>query len=179
MFDRCQIVLIVLTSLALRSQVIAASVWDGGGSDNNWSTAQNWTSNVAPTNDGTADVVMDGTTRLTPNIDVPWNVNSLTFSTNSGSFALGGGPLTVGAGGITNQNQISYGPGPSLGCQIALGADQTWNTGQGNFEVPSSGSVDTRGHALTITGTGMDILGTVGGSGSLVVSVSGLVASYG
>ena len=73
----------------------AGETWDGNGGDNDWSTANNWTPNGAPSNDGTANIVMAGTNRLTPRVDVDWDVSSLVFSNTAGGFSISGGQRRV------------------------------------------------------------------------------------
>jgi hypothetical protein len=76
----------------------ATFTWDGGGSNDSWSTAGNWNPNGAPANNGTAEIVLSGTTRLTPNVDTPWSIRDLEFALiagGTGSFVLSGSPLTI------------------------------------------------------------------------------------
>src|SRR5215471_13358268 len=58
----------------------ATLTWDGGGANDNWTTAANWVGDVAP-NPGD-DLVFAGTVRLTPNNNFPTNTpfHSLAFS---------------------------------------------------------------------------------------------------
>src|SRR5262245_25659001 len=50
----------------------AVATWDGGGSDNNWTTAANWAGDVAPTpNAGDILVFPAGAGRLTTTNDFP------------------------------------------------------------------------------------------------------------
>ncbi|MGA2066342.1 MAG: autotransporter-associated beta strand repeat-containing protein [Thermoguttaceae bacterium] len=167
-------------ALLIPSTILVAApatfVWNGGGGDSNWSTPQNWNPAGAPANDGTADVQMAGSTRPSPNVDAPWNIDSLTFSSGCAAFTLSGGPLTVGPGGIVNQSSAAQ----TLSAPIVLGADQTWNSGSGGLF--SNGTVNTNGYALSfVGGNGVVLNGSVTGCGSLVVSTSGsgVVCAYG
>src|SRR5262249_8872277 len=81
-----------------------AQVWDGGGADNNWSTITNWNPNAAPANNGTDRIIFSGSTRLTPNVDVNWDVLGIIFSNNASAFTLSGNQLTIRAVGITNNS---------------------------------------------------------------------------
>jgi fibronectin-binding autotransporter adhesin len=140
--------------------------WSGAGTDGNWSTAQNWVFQVAPPNDGTADIIMTHPVQLSNTVDVPWSIDSLTFGLNGGDFSIAGSTLTIGAGGIVNSGSFQ----PSLSAPIVLSANQTWNAGtRSGANLGISGPIDTNGYGLTFTGT--DILsldGTVTGSGSLI-----------
>jgi hypothetical protein len=117
----------------------AGETWDGGGANNNWTTAANWNSDglgrdSAPPNDGTADIVMAGTTRLTPRVDVDWDINSLTFNSTAGGFSISGDlgvSLGIGAGGIENndtQLQILLLP-------INLSESQNWKAAAGQLSI--------------------------------------------
>src|SRR2546426_858062 len=78
---------------AVLSVRAATYTWNGGGGDNNWSTSLNWSGAIAPANDGTAAIVLAGTNQLTANVDVAWDIRSLTFSNNAGAFVLAGSTL--------------------------------------------------------------------------------------
>ena len=100
-----------------------AQTWDGGGSNNNWTTGNNWNPNGAPVNNGTANVNFAGTTRLTPIVDSNRNVNSVTFDSNAGQFVIGGTrTLTINGGGITSNAAGTQ----TINARISLGANQTW-----------------------------------------------------
>lgn len=84
-------------------------LWDGGGTDNNWSTAANWNPDTsAPASASDTIVQLDGTVRLSPTQDVaaPFILNRLEFNNGSSSgmkspFTLGGSPLQFVADGAT------------------------------------------------------------------------------
>src|SRR5438093_2390056 len=61
----------------------AGTTWDGGGANNDWSTANNWNPNGVPATNGTAAIVFTGGTRLTPNLNLDWSISSLTFSAST------------------------------------------------------------------------------------------------
>ena len=96
-----------------------------------------------PDNDGTADIRMAGTTRLTPRVDVDWDIDSLTFNNTAGAFSISGDPgvsLGIGAGGITNNDaQLQL-----LLLPIALNASQTWNAAAGPLSIGNT----VAGHPL-------------------------------
>lgn len=73
----------------------ATFTWDGGGVDNDWTTANNWNPNGVPVNNGTAAIHFAGTTRLLPNADVAWNLGSITFDFGAGAYSVGGSTLTL------------------------------------------------------------------------------------
>ena len=137
---------------ALASMVQSATfVWDGGGSNNNFTTASNWVGNSAsPFNyppASTADaLVFAGATQLAPNNDTASGETNgqtaftLTFAADAGAFVLGGNKLTLGS---------TTGAGGSGG-SISNGSAQTQTI---NCEVaPRSGTILAQGGNLVFNG---------------------------
>jgi autotransporter-associated beta strand protein len=166
---------LVLVGLACASAE-AGETWDGGGSNDYWTTGANWNGigfpplQLPPPNNGAANIVMPAVTGLvqTPIVDVPYSINSLTFNADSGSgrfVILCAEQLTIGAGGITNYDadmQSVIGP-------VMLSAHQTWaaeGTGRMQFD-----SVNLNGRGLTLLPTNgpIDMIGSLSGSGHLVI----------
>src|SRR2546421_7900745 len=74
--------------------------WSGLGLDNNWSTGANWVSaETGPVNDGSALIIFAGRRRLTPTVDLPWSIASLSFGGTADLFTIGGSPLTINSVG--------------------------------------------------------------------------------
>ena len=75
---------------------IPPKVWDGGGANNNWNTANNWGFNETPKAYDT--LVFAGNTRLTPNnnFTAGTQYSGLAFSNNAGAFVIGGNTLNLG-----------------------------------------------------------------------------------
>ena len=113
---------LALAASLLPTSVASAQTWDGGGANNNWTTANNWNPNGAPLNNGTANVTFSGNTRLTPNANGSKNINGLTFSGAAGAFVLRGSPLTINSGGILSSATVAE----TINNNIVLGANQTW-----------------------------------------------------
>jgi autotransporter-associated beta strand protein len=67
----------------------AFTTWDGGGTNNNWSTAANWVDDLGPVSSSTLRLAFDGTTRLTPSLNGNYNINTLRFNSTAGAFTLG------------------------------------------------------------------------------------------
>src|SRR5690242_16215985 len=87
--------------------VAATWTWTGGAGNDHWTNTPNWSPVSRPASDGTADVIFAGTSRLTPDMNANWNINSLSFDTTAGGFELGSSTastLTLGAGGITDSS---------------------------------------------------------------------------
>jgi hypothetical protein len=81
----------------------ATYTWDGGGSDSNWSTAENWNPNGVPASTGA--VLFDGTSTDNVTIDTNIRVLSITITsdytgtiTQSGAVMVGTGGLVLGGG---------------------------------------------------------------------------------
>ena len=87
----------------------ATFIWNGGG-DGNWSTGGNWNGGVAPANNGTAAIVLAGTTRLSPNVDAAWDISLLVFSNSAGAFVLGGSTLNIRNGSLNKFSPTWSGP---------------------------------------------------------------------
>jgi fibronectin-binding autotransporter adhesin len=133
---------------------VQTSIWTGLGSDDNWSTAHNWTGDIAPNTSGDS-VRFGGSTRTTPNMDNTYSVNSLVFdSTIGASFSItatAGKNLQIAtAAGITNGSTFDH----SIGADIAQGATAlVVNTGTGGKQITLSGDVEGTG-GYTVKGSG-------------------------
>jgi len=71
----------------------ATDVWSGAGADDNWSTAANWSLNRPP--DPGDDVIMAGTTRLTPVHDLAAGLALRSLHFNDGGFTLSGNSFSA------------------------------------------------------------------------------------
>ena len=135
----------------------ATFIWNGGGTNSNWSTVSNWSGGVVPTNNGTATIILAGTNRLAPNVDAAWDIGSLTFSNNAGAFILGGSALTIRSGGVTNNTAT----GQIINNAITLATNQTWTAVAGSLTF--NGNVNG--------GSGTNLLTLSGGFNSFITSV--------
>lgn len=82
-------------SMTFAASAQTTYTWTGGGSDDNWSTAGNW-SNGVPASSGNSVLVFSGSTRTSPNNNLgDWNlsVGRLEFASGSASFTSGQGWL--------------------------------------------------------------------------------------
>ncbi len=96
-----------IAGLLTTVSTLHAQTWDGGGANNSFTNAGNWNPNLAPVNDGTADIVFSGSVRPTPTVNIDYSVNSVAFDNVAVPFtinAAGGSTLTIGAGGIANNS---------------------------------------------------------------------------
>ncbi len=167
-----------IVALAMRQQAIAQT-WDGGGTTDNWSNAINWNLNVIPVNNGTADIILAGTTRLTPNVDLAWNIKSLIIDATAGTFVMGGSQLTIQAGGITVSDAI-FTSDATINNAILLGADQTWNTTVASADLIVNGAINTNAHLLTTSTIGdMTLAGIISGTGGIQKTNTGITTLSG
>src|SRR5258707_4717158 len=103
--------LIACTLIAAGGQLALGETWDGLGANNDFSTANNWTPVGAPANNGTADLIFDGSTRLSPNVNAPWSVNSISISPTAGGFTIEGStPTLCGRGPTGNHTPALHRP---------------------------------------------------------------------
>ncbi|MEN6494890.1 MAG: PEP-CTERM sorting domain-containing protein [Thermoguttaceae bacterium] len=91
----CTIAVLATAGAGIRGVQGASYTWDGGGPDNQWSTAQNWSADVAPANDGTATIYFGGTTRPQVNVNVDQSIQQLLFNTGAGPFTLSENPIAI------------------------------------------------------------------------------------
>ena len=127
--------------------------WDGGGGDNNWSTALNW-GGAAPGNPAAPDdLVFAGNTRVAPNVDAPWSgIQSIDFTGATAGFTLGGSAITfTGTGAVSNVTALSHTIGNDLiGGATALNVTQNAAANQLTF----GGTINlSAGGGLNITPT--------------------------
>lgn len=141
----------------------ATLVWNGGGGDDLWSTAANWSgtaftagdvlqfggsTRLAPVNDLAADTIIGGITFLN---DTNPNVSAFTLSGNR--VTLGGDIATSAGAGPTFNATIT----DTIGLDLLLNATRTItvaNSGDKTHNLTISGSVSDGGlgHGLTIAG---------------------------
>src|SRR5262249_13569156 len=118
----------------------ANAYWDGGGADNNWTTAANWLGDVAP-HPGDDLYFPFGAARQTNVNDFPAGTAFHSFDIED-SYNLTGSAVALSAG-LTN------GRTASMALPVILTADQTFFNGVGGrFNL--TGSIDLNGHALTL-----------------------------
>jgi autotransporter-associated beta strand protein len=140
--------------------------WNGAGSDNNWTTANNW-SGVNIT--GGDSLAFDGTTRLANNNNTTAGTtySNLTFNASAGAFVLSGNPITLpaGGGGIVNNSSTSV---ETVDLGVNFSANQTLNGGANGLIL---------GGGLTNNATGTTIVTTTLSGGGTLTNLFGIGAS--
>src|SRR3954451_24817497 len=99
----------VVIAAATAPTLAATWTWNGSQGNDHWTNTGNWTPASSVANDGTANVIFSGSTRLTPDMNANWSVSSVTFNNTASGFTLGSSTasiLTVGVGGITNSGSL-------------------------------------------------------------------------
>ncbi len=131
---------VVLTAVAPPTGV--TRTWTGDGSNDFWSTAQNWSPAGAPQN-GDALVFPSNTPRRT-NINDRSNLAVQSLTLSGGPFTLAGNPIAL-AGGLTVTGTILI--NHSVQFPISLTAPQTFAVGPQS--VTLTREIETNGMALT------------------------------
>ena len=152
--------------------VTTTEVWNGGGSDQNWSTNPNWVSGMAPELSGDS-LIFAGTVGTAPNMDNSYSVTGLAFSNNATSFNIGtanSSTLTLTANGIVNNSANAQ----TLNVPITMSGNQTFNAAAGNLTLAQG--LAKGGNLVTVKGAANTaISGPVSDSGSLFKQDSGLL----
>ncbi len=153
-----------------------AITWDGGGADNNWSTPENWDTDMIPT--AGDDVIFNGTSSKNSTIDTDFTITSLAievgyagtitgtsnnltiltgFTLSAGTFTAPSGTMSIDSdfihnGGTFNHNSgtVSFDGGPTTVTISAM--SETFN----NLTINKSGNPLNLGAGKTLI-----VLGTL------------------
>lgn len=93
---------VAMFAAALPAMAQITNTWNGGGADDNWSTAGNWSPGAPNAGDS---LIFDGSTRPTPNNDfsVGTGFGGIQFAPLASAFTLGGNGITF-AGLVENDS---------------------------------------------------------------------------
>jgi autotransporter-associated beta strand protein len=166
---------IILAGLAALNLCAADKTWTGGGTDNNWATADNW-GGVAPVDNADA-LIFAGTARInnTNTLTADWRFSALTFATNAGAFVLNGNRIrAIGAPmAFTNNSRNTQ--------TIKLNVDQmtrasVWDACAGDFIMHGAITGTAANSATSYSTVTKDGLGTLtlGGSNDFSAAAPGL-----
>jgi fibronectin-binding autotransporter adhesin len=147
----------------------ATVTWDGGGSNNNWSTDNNWNPNADP---AVSDVlIFTGGTRLTNNIDTGGGI-TLSYGTMffqhdaQGSFLIGGGTVTNRSNIFNNSDFLQQFTNTShillsSGTTAQFSAISNSLFFSGSFSLEMSGHLNFRARSTFTNWIKGDVTGTV------------------
>lgn len=149
------------------------TVWDGGGTDNNWTTAANWTGDIATAS--TYDVYFAGSTRLAPSNDfaAATSFKSINFNSGSGAFVTSGNSTTITGGSAAIAANNTSGT-------VTIGHPLIFGTAAPTISVASGGTlaisstIANGGYLITNSSVGTtSISGVISGTGGYTKSGAG------
>lgn len=154
-------------------------VWDGGGSDGNWQTANNWSNDTVPVPPDA--LAFAGTVRTSNNNDFTGaTFGGVVFNSNAGSFVLSGNALTL-SGGV--YNDCTNAQTMTMPLTLASGGG-LFSAGSGGLTV--NGAVDGSqalikdgNSSLILSGSNTYSGGTTIRAGSVQVGVGGTSGTFG
>jgi autotransporter-associated beta strand protein len=180
LLENSRIAGLLLASSMLALTVNAQITWNGGGTDDNWSTDANW-GGTHLVNDGTAALVFDGSTRLSPNADQAWQIASITFAATAGAFTVGGSDLAPpGTAPVAPTDFVvnSSGNTQTIGNNFATLDNEVFNAS--TADLVFNGNMVTTGNGLGVRGAGnTTINGAISGDGFLNKDESGTLTLTG
>ncbi len=158
---RCALAIAVVLLVAMPAHA-ATRTWDGGGTNDNWKTKDNWGGTALAAND---DLVFGGTTQLTTdnNFNNGTNFASITFASGAGAFTLDGNRVDLD-GAITNNDNDTQ----TIILNLRLAATQSFDAAAGNLDI--SGVISGAGGLTKIGSNTLTLSGTNTFSGQLTVS---------
>ena len=146
-----------MASLVLAAQG-ATFTWDGGGGDNNWTTAANWSGDVAPASDGSSVLAFTGETRPTPantfaadTVFAGINLLNDRSSGKTAAFTLSGNRIVLGGNIVSTSASSSLTDTVSL--PLVLNGSRTL-TANSNHHLTLTGIIGEIGGAQGLTKTG-------------------------
>jgi autotransporter-associated beta strand protein len=137
---------------------ISSGVWDGGGSDNYWSTGANWDQNVVPI--FPIGLTFSNNVRVVNTNDLSGiTVSSISFGPNAGPFVLRGNDIAL-------SGNIGFLANPVAPITQSVNMNMTWPANKtidtpANAGLTLGGDITTSGNDLTKVGAGTLTLGGV------------------
>jgi fibronectin-binding autotransporter adhesin len=130
----------------------ATRTWDGGGTDNNWTTATNWVGDVAPIA-GDDLAFPEGAARLSAVNNFPASTPFNSIAIRGSGYTLSGATLVLGGGiSATHTSGVSR-----VGFPIQLSANQTFSNSTNGSLYFTGTTIDLNGRNLTFDGTAGEI----------------------
>jgi autotransporter-associated beta strand protein len=157
---------VVLTTTAQKGPI---SLWSGGGSDTNWSTAANWFCNLPP-NPGDELVFSNLVAKRVMQNDLPAGTSfsrlrfvGFGFGSN---FFIGGNALTL-TGGIAN---TSFANSNVLSMPITMAAPMMFSNAGSGGSLVFRGGITNNGNDLRLIGSSFEFVGPYVGAGGIIFS---------
>lgn len=160
--------------LAPQASAAGTFTWDGGGSDNDMTTAENWAGDVAPTGDDDEDLVFPANIdKLTVNNDftAETSFNSITFSgtaTKNSNYTLTGNSMVVMDGISVTMTGSSYIRNQTIDMPVVLGGSQAFSATTASLTFKDT--IDLGSYTLTVDTDedwGVTIEGGIDGTGGI------------
>lgn len=160
-------------------------VWNGNGSDDNWSTGLNWANQFAPGYIGDS-LEFGGIKQLNPNMDNNYTITSLLFDSGAGSFNIssssgfiltlsGNGPITNNSANQQTLNLTIADAGGGL-TKYGIGAlNLAGNNTYMGPTVVNSGTLAISGAIGSTTNTSV---GNAAGNSVLGITASGTISPF-
>ena len=152
---------VVLTALAPPAPGTGVTrIWDGGGANAFWSTAENWVGDVAPASGDDLEFPA-GTAQLTNVNDFPADTTFNLIRLAAGGYRLEGARVALNAG-----LSAAHASGTNeLVLPLLLNTNQTFNV---SAPLRILSAIDTDGSDLAFAGQGdVEIIGTISGTGGI------------
>lgn len=155
------------------------STWDGGGANDNWTTAANWVGDTAPVSGTSASILFTGSTRLTPFANASYNISRIEFLSGASSFDLVGtgtlSPFSINAtttAAIVNNSSVLQTVSAPMSFTTS-NLSYTFNAAAGDLWINSN--IAASNNRLVLTGSAgrtITLSGTLSGSGSTTASLA-------
>ena len=133
-------------------------IWDGGGSDNNWRTAENWIDDSAP-KEGDDLVFPQTSAQFSTNNDYSLFTIFNSFTIEGGNYTVNGNPFRTMVGVKVNSGKNA------INTIISLLAPQTFTSGEGSNTIIAA--VELSGFNIEIDGAGSFEVGLISGQGMI------------
>jgi len=162
------------TCIAVTASRAATSVWDGGGTNNNWMTATNWVGDVAPS--AGDDLVFPPAPRLTSFNDFPaaTTFNSITIGA---PYTFSGQSIALNAGIIATNGNATF-----FNNALILNSNQTFTLNVGSsVSFNLLGPINNNGNDLTFSvgsGTLAQVQSVISGAGGIIKTGLGNALIY-